>query len=49
LRSGQILAVRLRGAESRENVPRTSAEQGHEVLSQVTGEDGTTLLLLRRK
>ena len=49
LASGQILAVRLRGAEAVRNVPRTSAEQGHSVLAQTTGADGVTRLLLRRK
>ena len=45
---GQTLAVRLRGDEPRRNVPRTAAEQGHEVLSCDTDADGTTRLLLRR-
>jgi tRNA 2-thiouridine synthesizing protein A len=45
---GQILAVRLRGKEPLENVPRTATEQGHEVLSLETGADGVSLLVLRR-
>lgn len=45
---GQTLLVRLRGEEPVRNVPRTAREQGHEVLSQETGSDGVTRLLLRR-
>jgi tRNA 2-thiouridine synthesizing protein A len=45
---GQILAVRLRGKEPLENVPRTATEQGHEVLSLETDADGVSLLVLRR-
>jgi TusA-related sulfurtransferase len=45
---GQTLLVRLRGEEPVRNVPRTAREQGHEVLSQETGADGVTTLLLRR-
>ena len=46
--SGQTLLVLLRGEEPLRNVPRTAAEQGHTVLSQTTGPDGVTRLLLRR-
>jgi tRNA 2-thiouridine synthesizing protein A len=46
--SGETLLVLLRGDEPRRNVPRTAAEQGHQVLSQSTGEDGVTRVLLRR-
>ena len=45
---GQILAVRLRGKEPLQNVPRTAAEQGHAVLSLETDADGVSLLVLRR-
>ena len=48
LAPGQILAVRMRGQEPERNVARTSAAQGHGVLSQTRGDDGVTLLLLRR-
>jgi len=48
LTPGDVLLVRLRGAEPLANVPRTAAEQGHEVLSIETGTDGVTLLTLRR-
>ncbi len=49
LQPGQTLLVLLRGAEPRENVPRTAVEQGHGVLSLRDGEDGITRLLIRKK
>jgi TusA-related sulfurtransferase len=45
---GQVLLVKLRGEEPVRNVPRTAEEQGHTVLSQETGADGVTRLVLRR-
>jgi tRNA 2-thiouridine synthesizing protein A len=48
LSPGQTLLVKLRGEEPLRNVPRSAAEQGHEVLDLQTGPDGVTLLLLRR-
>lgn len=45
---GQVLQVRLRGEEPLRNVPRSAAEQGHEVLSLETGPDGVATLRLRR-
>ncbi len=45
---GQTLLVRLKGDEPLRNVPRTAKEQGHEVLSLETTDDGVSLLLLRR-
>ena len=45
---GQVLLVRLRGEEPVRNVPRTAAEQGHEVVSVQTGADGVTSVVLRR-
>ena len=47
--SGEILAVRLRGADPARNVPQSATRQGHQILSQHCAEDGTTVLLLRRK
>jgi tRNA 2-thiouridine synthesizing protein A len=46
---GEILLVLLRGDEPLRNVPRTAAEQGHEILSMQTDETGITRLMLRRK
>jgi TusA-related sulfurtransferase len=48
LRPGQILEVRLRGAEPERNVPRTAVAQGHILLSRMVLPDGATLLRLRR-
>lgn len=45
---GEVLLVRLKGEEPLRNVPRTAAEQGHEVLSLEEGPDGISLLRLRR-
>ena len=48
LRPGQTLLIRLRGEEPTRNVPRTAAEQGHEVLALTPEGDGVHTLLLRR-
>ena len=48
LDQGDILAVRLSGAEPRANVPKTAEEQGHQVLEMVDNADGTTLILIRK-
>jgi TusA-related sulfurtransferase len=48
MKPGETLLVRLRGQEPLRNVPRTAREQGHEVLSMMTGADGVSRLLLRR-
>jgi tRNA 2-thiouridine synthesizing protein A len=49
LLSGQTLLVLLRGEEPVRNVPATATNQGHAILSQQTGGDGITRLLLRRR
>jgi tRNA 2-thiouridine synthesizing protein A len=48
LREGEVLEVRLRGTDPEANVPRTAAQQGHEIISQARGDDGVTVLRLRR-
>jgi TusA-related sulfurtransferase len=48
MRKGQILEVRLRGADAVSNVPRTAATQGHIVVSRQSCDDGTMILRLRR-
>ena len=48
LSPGQELLVRLRGAEPRENIPKSAAGMGHAVVSIDDQPDGTTLLRLRR-
>jgi tRNA 2-thiouridine synthesizing protein A len=45
---GEVLRVRLKGEEPLRNVPRTAAEQGHEVLSQETDAAGIGTILIRR-
>ena len=45
---GETLRIRLKGEEPLHNVPRTAAEQGHEVLSQETDSCGISILLIRR-
>ena len=47
--SGQVLRVTMKGDEPRRNVPRTAAEQGHQVLGMREGEGGVAELWLRRK
>ena len=48
LREGEVLEVRLRGADPEANVPRTAVQQGHEIISQARGDDGVMVLRLRR-
>lgn len=48
LRPGQVLAVRLRGAEPIASVPRSAADLGHTVLSLTLEAGGEATLLLRR-
>lgn len=45
---GGILLVRLRGEEPARNVPRTAAEQGHQVLDERMAEDGSVLIRIRK-
>ncbi len=47
MKSGQILEIRLRGAEPRRNLPLTAQEQGHEVLSIGDLENEEAVILLR--
>jgi tRNA 2-thiouridine synthesizing protein A len=49
LASGQILLVRLRGAEPVANVPRAAADQGHDPLELSEQPDGSWLLLIRKQ
>jgi TusA-related sulfurtransferase len=45
---GSLLAVRLKGAEPLANLPRTAAEQGHQVLRVTPAADGTAEVLIRK-
>ncbi len=46
--SRQTLLVTLRGDEPRRNVAATAVAQGHALLTEETGADGITRLLIRR-
>jgi len=48
MKAGQVLEIRLRGAEPRRNIPLTAQEQGHEVVSIMDEESGESIILLRR-
>jgi len=48
LPEGAVLAVRFRGEEPRRNLPRTAAEQGHEVLALEDEGGGYGRLVLRK-
>ena len=48
LDEGQILQVHLNGGEPKENVPRSMAEEGHEVLKLDDNGDGTFELYIRK-
>ncbi len=45
---GQILLVRLQGADPLANVPRAAADQGHDPLDLVEQADGTWWLTIRK-
>lgn len=49
LAPGQRLLVLLSGEEPRRNVPRSAREHGHKVLSEETGADGVTRLVIERQ
>ena len=51
--SGQVVQVRLKGAEPLENVPRSAREQGHVILGMEpedtdAGPDGVHILCIRK-
>jgi TusA-related sulfurtransferase len=48
LRPGQVLRVDLRGAEPRENVPRSARELGHAILAEHSGANGVTTIFIRK-
>ena len=45
---GQILLVRLRGAEPRANVPRAATDQGHDVLDLIDIDEDRAVLVIRK-
>lgn len=46
--SGQILLIRLQGADPLANVPRACADQGHEPLDLTEQPDGVWLLTVQK-
>ncbi|MCH7486854.1 MAG: sulfurtransferase TusA family protein [Proteobacteria bacterium] len=53
MESGQVVQVRLKGAEPLENVPRSAREQGHTVLGMEPEDpdakpDGVHILCIRK-
>ena len=53
MESGQVVQVRLKGAEPLENVPRSAREQGHAILGMEpedpeAGQDGIHILRIRK-
>ena len=45
---GEVLLVRLRGAEPVANVPRAAADQGHEPLDLIYLDDGSAIVVIRK-
>jgi TusA-related sulfurtransferase len=48
MQTGQILLVRLRGADPLANVPRAAADQGHDPLELTEQPDGSWLLVIQK-
>jgi len=48
IQPGEILLVRLQGADPLANVPRAAADQGHEPLDLLEQADGTWLLVIQK-
>ncbi len=48
LQTGDILLVRLAGADPLANVPRAAADQGHDPLDLTEQPDGSWLLVIRK-
>jgi TusA-related sulfurtransferase len=46
--TGQILLVRLAGADPLANVPRAAADQGHDPLELLPQPDGSWLLVIQK-
>lgn len=48
METGQLLLVRLKGADPLANVPRAAADQGHDPLDLTEQPDGTWLLVIQK-
>lgn len=46
---GDVLEVRLKGAEPLENVPRSARQHGHDVLSITPAADDVHIILIRKQ
>jgi len=49
MQAGEVLRICLKGDEPRRNVPRTATEQGHTVLREEPGADGTLAVWIMKK
>ena len=48
MQPGEVLLVRLKGADPIANVPRAAADQGHDPLDLLIEPDGVAVLVLRK-
>ncbi|NNM56605.1 sulfurtransferase TusA family protein [Acidocella sp.] len=48
MQTGEILLVRLKGADPLANVPRAAADQGHDPLDLLEQPDGSWLLVIQK-
>lgn len=48
LHEGQVLLVKLKGADPVRNVPRAAADQGHELLDLLPQADGSHVLVIKK-
>jgi TusA-related sulfurtransferase len=48
MQHGEVLLVRLKGADPLANVPRAAADQGHEPLDLLAQADGSWVLVIRK-
>ena len=48
IQTGEILLVRLKGADPLANVPRAAADQGHDPLELTEQPDGSWLLVIQK-
>ena len=48
MQAGEILLVKLKGADPVKNVPRAALDQGHELLDLLAQPDGTHILVIQK-
>ena len=49
LASGEVLEVRLSGADPIRQVPASAVRQGHRIVGSRMGGDGTSVVLIEKK